>query len=236
MYLPVHFSVNNNPWISSIHRERGGWGRRGGELAAREWVSRRLGRMRRVRPWGKALSRYRKRQVDWALLIWLACVVAESVWGRVRDGLSGKAAIVNIFICVPWRAVKVAMYNLTKIMKRYRKGSHLNHIFCQRIWEWMLLIMLPPIQKRLMEILWFWGFKEDNSEGISLLKRQWTERKRKSIMVQAAASCFPRSEGKALFSGEFMGGDSSCYLGHDPEGNMVTYSFACSIVNSFPHS
>lgn len=70
----------------------------------------------RVRPRGKALSRYRKRQADWAVLVWLACVVAESVWGRVRDMLSGKAAIVNIFICVPWRAVKVAIYHLTKIM------------------------------------------------------------------------------------------------------------------------
>ena len=42
-------------------------------------------------------------------------------------------------------------------------------------------------------------------------------------------------EGRRFFSGEFMGGDSSCYLGHDPEGNMVAYSFTCSIVNSFPH-
>ena len=63
-------------------------------------------------------------------------------------------------------------------------------------------------------------------------------KKKKSIMVWAAASCFPGSGGRAFFffSGEFMGGDSSCYLGHDPEGNMVIYSFACSIVNSFPHS
>ena len=61
------------------------------------------------------------------------------------------------------------------------------------------------------------------------------KKKKKSIILRAAASCFPRSGGKAFFSGEFMGGDSSCYLGHDPEGNMVAYSFTCSIVNSFPH-